>query len=214
MEPPAPQTEMPWFPSEPPFLLDSLDRAGAYTSHVPYGFGHGSAALDEQQRRNRARSTQAGPAMDDNATATFQDPMKPRRQGAPAVHRFRCRYVKIPDRKPKPFDTAGFHGLSERRYREHLEFVILDQGQDGFGAPIPDRIKVEIDISCPNCAKDAAVLLPGTKRDAQVTVSDWQGVNAERVGYAGPSQTGLLISGDLSENSSAMRHHDGYLLHA
>ena len=78
-------------------------------------------------------------------------------------------------------------------HAQHLEFVVLDQAQDGAGTPSLDRVHVEIKVSIPRGAKDTVAFLSGTKRDAKPSVSEGQVINAQGVGGARSNQSRLLL---------------------
>jgi hypothetical protein len=99
---------------------------------------------------------------------------------------------------PTSWHTSGIYTpctyrLAELGHAQHLEFVVLDQAQDGLGTPSLDRVHIEIKVSIPRGAKDTVAFLAGKKRDAQPSVSEGQVINAQGVGDARPNQSRLLL---------------------
>ena len=122
--------------------------------------------------------------MHDNAAAALQYAMQLSGERSPCVHGVVCGGVQIPDWKVEPVDAAQLHRLAELWHAQHLEFVVLDQAQDGVGTPSLDRVHVEIKVPIPRGAKDTVAFLAWAKGQTELTVANWQAVDAKGVGYA------------------------------
>ena len=193
MEPYAWHTIVAGTTGHPAFLFVGFNRARTNGTHIADGLGGGPTAFRQHQSGDRAGAAEATAAMHDNATAALQCAMQLSRKGGPPLHGVVCGGVQIRDRKVEPVDTPRLHGLAELGYAQHIEFVVLDQAQDGVGTPSLDRVHVEIKVSIPRGAKDTVAFLAGTKRDAQPSVSEGQVINAQGVGDTRSNQSRLLL---------------------
>jgi len=110
----------------------------------------------------------------------------------------------------EPVDAPRLYHLAELWHAQHLEFVVLDQAQDGACTPSLDRVHIEIKVSIPRGTKDTVAFLTGTKRDAEPSVSKGQVINAQGVGNARSNQSCLLLVSIRFDIRSWMRQFRTY----
>jgi hypothetical protein len=101
--------------------------------------------------------------MDHQFPTAAQDPSQNRSFLGPAVLEARIGSTDVDNGQMKSAQVSSAHGDLEALHLQELGFFLLDERDDGFSTPVPDRREVQFERATPRPRGGGSVRLPRQK---------------------------------------------------
>lgn len=140
-------------------LRRGLDRPGTHPADLGNCLARLHAQFDQQPCGYRTGPAQAALAVDQHAKSLGKDTAQLLAGLLPGGLELGAGNRDIPDRQVIPGHVALAHGRPEVRNAQCVQFMVLDQADDGGGTPVANRVEIDGKVTRPCPAQRCLLLL-------------------------------------------------------